>query len=52
MPKEVVKKQTKKRNEIRLVDVPEPLYKRIKEAAKKERRTIGGEALHFLEYNY
>jgi len=52
MPKEKPKKVIKKRNEIRLVDVPDPLYKRLKEAAKKERRSLGGEALHFLEYNY
>ena len=55
MPKDTVKKEVKeakKRNEIRMVDVPDTLYKRIKSTAKKEHRSMGGEALHFLENNY
>lgn len=39
----------KKRNEIRIVDVPDDTFKKITENAKKERRHINKQALVHIE---
>lgn len=39
----------KKRNEIRIVDVPDDLFNLLIEVAKKEKRTLGKQAEMWLE---
>ena len=39
----------KKRNEIRIVDVPDKTFNAIKKKAKEEKRTVGKQALVHIE---
>ena len=41
--------KAKKRNEIRITDVPEPTLKKVKASAKKNKRTIAKESLMIIE---
>jgi len=43
------KENTKVRHEIRMIDVPDKLFKAIEKNAKKNRRSNGEEALVFIE---
>lgn len=45
----VEKKEKPKRNEIRMIDIPDKLFKSIEKNAKKNRRSNGEEALVFIE---
>lgn len=44
--------KNKKRNEVRVLDIPDKLFKRITDAAAKEKRSIGKEILLHLEKTY
>lgn len=44
-------KEKPKRNEVRMIDVPEKLFKAIEKNAKKNIRSNGNEVLLFLEKN-
>lgn len=41
--------EPKKRNEIRITDVPEKLFKQVTKNAEKAKRSNGAEVLFFLE---
>lgn len=45
-------KKEKKRNEIRVLDIPGRLFKEITENSDRNNRSMGAEVLSFLQCNY
>lgn len=48
----MAKKQNKKRNEIRVYDIPDKLFVKIQKDADTNKRTDGKQVLFFLEKHY
>ncbi len=47
----MAEKPPKKRHEVRVINIPEGLFKTIKANSKKKRITQGNEIINFLETN-